>query len=57
MEQFSGRKRCLVTSPISKAIADVDVVFKKRSGIEAELFEVKLNSVESIVNGIYAACE
>ncbi|WP_031463742.1 exodeoxyribonuclease VII large subunit [Paenibacillus polymyxa] len=57
---FWGRSYCkvgLVTSSVSKAIADVEAVFKKRSGIEAELFEVKLNSVESIVNGIYAACE
>lgn len=57
---FWGRSYCkvgLVTSPVSKAIADVEFVFKKRSGIAVELFEVKLNSVESIVNGIYAACE
>ncbi|MDY7989828.1 exodeoxyribonuclease VII large subunit [Paenibacillus polymyxa] len=57
---FFGQSYCkvgLVTSPVSKAIADVEAVFKKRSGIEMELFQVKLNSVESIVSGIYAACE
>lgn len=57
---FLGRAHCkvgLVTSPFSKAIGDVKAVLMKRSGIEIELFEVKLNNVESIVNGIYAACE
>ncbi|MDN4078220.1 exodeoxyribonuclease VII large subunit [Paenibacillus polymyxa] len=55
---FWGKSYCkvaLVTSPYSKAIADVDAVLKRRSGITLMLFEVKLNNTDSIVTGIMEA--
>ncbi|WP_068779941.1 exodeoxyribonuclease VII large subunit [Paenibacillus sp. GM2] len=57
---FMGMQEChvaLVTSAQSKAIHDVEEVFKRRQGIVYSLYEVKLKNPKSIATGIFEASE
>lgn len=57
---FLGKQAChvaLVTSGQSKAIHDVEEVFKRRPGIVKSIHRVRLNNSKSIASGIFEASE
>ncbi|WP_059051339.1 exodeoxyribonuclease VII large subunit [Paenibacillus senegalimassiliensis] len=57
---FLGKQAChvaLVTSGQSKAIHDVEEVFKRRPGIVKSIHRVRLNDSKSIAFGIFEASE
>lgn len=57
---FLGKQTChvaLVTSGQSKAIHDVEEVFKRRPGIVKSVYRVRLNDSKSIASGIFEASE